>query len=211
MGIRGVTRYMTCLEGPDGYWYVDTPGLLDVKMMKEAAEEITKALKLDGNYRVFFILGLDDGRLGAHEKFMISTVLKAAPDITTFSVILNRVEVEVLQDLNEDPSYMDEVKTEINEGLPSMTDNILLIERMPEYNSKQDMLWNPLPCHIKNFVVDAPRVEISKENVSEVDVTDWKDMVDKQQQQLNSLRENVQAMKNEMEFQKRELQKRNEV
>merc|ERR1712228_973875 len=91
-----------------------------------------------------------------------------------------------------------------------MTDNILLIERMPEYNSKQDMLWNPLPCHIKNFVVDAPRVEISKENVSEVDITDWKDMVDKQQQQLNSLREDVQAMKNEMEFQKRELQKRNE-
>jgi hypothetical protein len=38
---------------------MDTPGLSDIEMRKKAAEEITKALKKNGKYYLFFVVTLD--------------------------------------------------------------------------------------------------------------------------------------------------------
>ena len=46
----------------DGVTFCDTPGLLDTALRQQAAEEITKALKQDGVYRIFFVVTLEAGR-----------------------------------------------------------------------------------------------------------------------------------------------------
>lgn len=47
----------------DGITYLDTPGLADIKLRQQAAEAITKALKQDGTYQVFFVITLEAGRV----------------------------------------------------------------------------------------------------------------------------------------------------
>ena len=45
----------------DGINYLDTPGLTDIKLRQQAAEAITKALKQDETYQVFFVITLEAG------------------------------------------------------------------------------------------------------------------------------------------------------
>merc|ERR1719502_462239 len=43
--------------------YMDTPGLADVKLRKQAAEAITQALRMGGHFKIFFVVTLEAARL----------------------------------------------------------------------------------------------------------------------------------------------------
>ena len=58
----------------------DTPGLADVNMRKEAAEEISKALKGDIIYKIFFVVTLESGRVRPADLTTIDLVLDCLPD-----------------------------------------------------------------------------------------------------------------------------------
>ena len=58
----------------------DTPGLADVNMRKEAAEEISKALKGDIIYKIFFVVTLESGRVRPADLITIDLVLDCLPD-----------------------------------------------------------------------------------------------------------------------------------
>ena len=47
----------------DGITYMDTPGLNDISKRQQAADAITTALKHSGQYKVFFVATLEQGRL----------------------------------------------------------------------------------------------------------------------------------------------------
>lgn len=60
---------------------MDTPGLADIKLRKQAAKAITEALKRDGNYQIFFVITLEAGRIRPEDMATIKLVLESASDI----------------------------------------------------------------------------------------------------------------------------------
>lgn len=74
------------------YILCDTPGLNDIKYMKEAGIQITKALKQEGNYHLFFVITVDGGRIQTSDLTMMEMVLKAIklPNVS-YNVIINKV------------------------------------------------------------------------------------------------------------------------
>ena len=84
----------------EGMVYLDTPGLADIKMRQVAAKAITEALKLNGQYQIFFVVVLSAGRLRPEDLTTIWLVLLNAPKITLVNIIINKLskgEYESLQ------------------------------------------------------------------------------------------------------------------
>jgi len=80
----------------EGHRIVDVPGLDDVKKAKEAAAEITKALKLNKNYIVVFVATLEAGRVRASDSATINAVLGAVDERKfPYSVCINKVGAQV--------------------------------------------------------------------------------------------------------------------
>ena len=71
--------------------YLDTPGLADIKMRQVAAGAITKALKQNGQYQIFFVVVLSAGRLRPEDLTTIWLVLLNAPKITLVNIIINKL------------------------------------------------------------------------------------------------------------------------
>ena len=78
-------------ETHNGITYLDTPGLVDVKIRQEAAKEITTALHQGGIYQVLFVFTLEFGRFRPEDFATMKLVLESAPDIKHFSVIINKL------------------------------------------------------------------------------------------------------------------------
>ena len=83
----------------NGIKYLDTPGLSDIKLRKQAAEAITTALKQGGTYQVFFVISLESGRVRPEDVTTIKLVLESASDIKHFSLIINKLSTAVLDRL----------------------------------------------------------------------------------------------------------------
>lgn len=75
----------------DGVTYLDTPGLADITLRKQAAAAITKALKQNGTYQVFFVITLEAGRLRTEDVLTIKLVLESSPALKYFSLIVNKL------------------------------------------------------------------------------------------------------------------------
>ena len=75
----------------NGITYLETPGLADYRIRKDAAKEITRVLKLGGVYQVFFVFIIEAERVRAEDVAMINLVLESAPDIKHFSIIINKL------------------------------------------------------------------------------------------------------------------------
>lgn len=85
---------MTCqldIKKQNGITNLDTPGLADVKLTEQAAKAITKALKQDGMYQVFFVITLEAGRVRPEDMTTIRFVLESTSDIKYYSLIINKL------------------------------------------------------------------------------------------------------------------------
>ena len=144
---------------------MDTPGLADFKMRRTAAGAITEALKQNGCFQIFFVVILTAGRLRSEDLTTIWLVLLNAPDIKSFSIIINKVskaEYACLQSDKEKSKVLaplevisDRYKFDI---FPFLTDEMLedvdnKIANYPELDS---------------FVRDASWVDIKSTNVSDI-------------------------------------------
>lgn len=88
----------------NGITYLDTPGLADIKMRQDAASSITRALKQDGYYQIFFVVTLSAGRVRPEDLTTLWLVLLNAPSIKSFSIIINKLspwEYDTLQKNNK--------------------------------------------------------------------------------------------------------------
>ena len=87
----------------DGVVYMDTPGLSDTKKRKQAAAAITQALKQTGEYRIFFILTLENGRLRPDDVYLLKLILESAQeDLTSYSLVLNQIIKTVKRKLKDE-------------------------------------------------------------------------------------------------------------
>jgi hypothetical protein len=77
--------------------YGDTPELSDTEKRKQAAAEITKALKANGRYRLVFVCTVEAGRVRPDDVTTIHTVLDAVNDEKfPYGIIINKMTPRLL-------------------------------------------------------------------------------------------------------------------
>jgi GTP-binding protein EngB required for normal cell division len=122
--------------------YIDTPGLSDVNLRKQAAEEIEKALKENNNYKIIFVATLEAGRIRPDDLVTMNTVCEAIKVPFEYGIIFNKVTEKVikknitaqglesyLSDLHKKPSSTliitkdENMEDEDNEYLPASSEN----------------------------------------------------------------------------------------
>ncbi|GLD97322.1 hypothetical protein PINS_up006006 [Pythium insidiosum] len=155
----------------DGIAYMDTPGLADVRMIKQAAHEITIALRQSGRYKLFFLVRLQSGRLVEEDLVTIERVLDAVKvNNVTFSVILNNVPRRQFGTLMERGEKYELVKSTINR-CKYQSSGICVVPKIDELEESCAVVR--LPDHVYKFVrEEAPVIVIPEPQVDEVDPRD---------------------------------------
>jgi len=115
---KGLTTVCHREQDQNGNVYIDTPGLSDIKLRKQAAIEIKDALQSNGIFKIFFVITLEEGRIRPDDKTTMSLVLDAANILSNqYSIIINKLQPEII-DLMEDEELKKEFLVMLHEGLP---------------------------------------------------------------------------------------------
>jgi len=95
---RGVTYRLDIKENKNGEKFIDTPGLADKSLRKQAGEAISTALKAGGAYKVFFVITNIDGRFEPQDLTIMKLVLDAIPEMkNNYGIVVNKVSKEIAQ------------------------------------------------------------------------------------------------------------------
>ncbi|KAF1783139.1 P-loop containing nucleoside triphosphate hydrolase [Phytophthora cactorum] len=116
----------------NGVVYMDTPGLADRSIQRQAAEAITAALRESGRYKIFFMVRLKGGRVMSEDLATIEAVLDTVQvNDVYFSVTVNNVQKRQYATLmKKGPEYA-KVVTIIN-SMKYTTPHIAFIPTIPE-------------------------------------------------------------------------------
>ena len=72
--------------------FLDTPGLSDQALRKQAAEAISEGLRKGGEYKVVFVVTEQQGRILQQDSTTIKLVHEAAPEIKmNYGIIVNMI------------------------------------------------------------------------------------------------------------------------
>ena len=182
-------------EEHNGITYLDTPGLSDIKIRKQAAEAITKALKQGGTYQVFFVITLEAGRVRPEDMTTIKLTLESASDIKHFSLIINKLSTNAFDRLLAQNA--EQLRIMVTELLVQINckDNpptVLLLQQQFKLFDKENQFinWNEL----NEFVAKAPSITVRSTCVEDLKGDPY------------SFQETLDALKSELE----ELRKDNE-
>lgn len=91
----GYTKFLQEFETNPGIVWIDTPGLKDSKIRLQSGQEIEKAMKKGGLYRLLFVVTLEEGRVRPDDAATLLVILAAIPEEVQFSIILNKLSPEV--------------------------------------------------------------------------------------------------------------------
>jgi len=182
----------------DGVIYMDTPGLEDIKMRKQAAKAITEALKRDGEYQIVFVVTLEAGRVRPTDVTTITLVLESAKEITHYGVIFNILGKRVLKKINEENFKMElltqvSLKSGPNKPVPIP----FSLGRYPELDDEDNAIIS-IP-ELEDFLSTLPPIKIQSKNVEEISTDNYQALKDKTEEELAFLKENNKAMQKKME------------
>jgi GTP-binding protein EngB required for normal cell division len=168
----GMTQRLQMKIDKNNY-FMDTPGLADADRVKarQAAEEITKSLKEDGRYHIFFVVYLDAGNVRSADNLMIQAVLQSAP-IKQYSIIFNKVGKKIINALTEDDVIKDKVTTRLMAGCPVVTDRFFFVARDEDLADEDNVILpeDKIPSGLKDFIFAAPGMYIEKTDVTDIEV-----------------------------------------
>lgn len=144
---------------------MDTPGLVDIKMRQASASAITDALRRNGNDQIFFVVTLNAGKPRLEDLATIWLVLLNAPEITFFSIILNKLlkkEHDCLQDDMEKSRLLAPLRFF---SVPIKYSVLLLLHNQMLEDDDNEIVNFPVLVH---FVKDAPCVVVHSLNISDI-------------------------------------------
>ena len=182
----------------NGITYLDTPGLSDTKLRKQAAEAITTALKQGGTYQVFFVISLESGRVRPEDVTTIKLVLESASDIKHFSLIINKLSTAVLDRLLDENAK--NLRTMVTELLVQINCNdnpptVLLLEHNFKLFDKENKIidWDEL----NEFVKKAPSITINSNCVGNIkdDPYSFHEALEALKCELNELRKDNERLR----------------
>ena len=201
VSIGGGLTYQMEKREHDGIVYMDTPGLADIKLRKAAAEAITKALRQNGIYQIFFVVTLEAGRVRPQDLATIKLVLENAKDVTYYSLIVNKLTKKLYKTfLENDRQKLKELVSELNFGRESNVEPpaILLVLRDDDLDDA-DNAFTEIES-LKNFVENAPYVIVVPDHVRDIPGDDSFDkIVEIFEEQLSQLRQDNEQMRTKLE------------
>jgi len=195
---KGLTSVCQIERDDYGNVYLDTPGLSDVTMREKAAHEISKALRNGGLFKIFFVITLETGRIRGDDKTTMRLVTQAAPIGNFYSIIVNKLEPEVIE-LLKDPQQKREFITMLNEGLPGAT-AIHFNEYDPTLAAKKNMVPILSP-ELLAFILGAPTLLIPSEQVKDVRANEYEEIKEAFNKELTMLRENNDVLQQKVQEQ----------
>lgn len=169
-------------------YYCDTPGLQDIKENRErAAEEIEKALKQNGLYKIIFVLTLQAGRVKPEDVTTINTIMKAI-DIPerTYSIIINKLtlkEKKLFREIKNNAL----IYAQLNNG-ESKTTSIYYIDNNSALD-REEITILPLLRDFYTFMDLAPSIYIYEDQVTKITVEDLDTVIEMCQIEIEALKE----------------------
>ena len=201
VSIGGGLTYQMEKRDNDGIVYMDIPGLADIKLRKAAAEAITKALRQNGIYQIFFVVTLEAGRVRPQDLATIKLVLENAKDVTYYSLIVNKLTKKLYKTfLENDRQKLKELVSELNFGRESNVEPpaILLVLRDDDLDDA-DNAFTEIES-LKNFVENAPYMIVVPDHVRDIPGDDSFDkIVEIFEEQLSQLRQDNEQMRTKLE------------
>ncbi len=183
--------------------YIDTPGLSDPYLRKQAAEEIEKALKENNNYKIVFVATLEAGRIKPDDLVTINKVCEAIQVNFEYGIVFNKVTKPVLEAIKEEgglEGYLAELSRK-----PS---SILIIEKVLDMEDT-DNVYLPSSseqlANLESFISNLKAYKIPDNKVQAIDVTNYKEKVrememllSKKKEELNKMNEEISEMEEEI-------------
>ena len=184
----------------NGITYMDTPGLDDVEMRKEAAEAITGALKKNGQYQVFFVVTLEAGRVKPADVATILLILESAPEITQYGVIFNKLGKQVLLKLDKENSGKMALLTQVTAqyvlGRSKRLPYPFFLPRINELEDENDAIAE-IP-NLEDYIFSLPPVIINSTNVRDIPIESFEAMTLQLEEQLEKYKKNQDTMTQQM-------------
>jgi len=197
-----------------GRRFLDTPGLNDTLKREQAAKSITKAMRQEGLYRLFFLMLLHNGRLLPEDVTTMSKVLESAQgqlSDNSFGVIFNQVEDAEYEKLMEDEENMRrllQMQLFTNPQLPK-TEHIFFNRKTQDLAGKKDT-WVKLDSKTRRFINSIQGIKVTKENVLDIAVADWDQVLEKERQATAAAEEAAKKVQELEEKAKEEKRKHDE-
>lgn len=191
----GLTEVLHKVEVEEGI-FVDTPGLDDIKAREKAAEEISKALKLTGSYRLFFVVGLEVGRVRPQDCVTMKLVLDACHDIPEFqssfrySIIINKLGPKIKHSIEHDEQRRQEVLAGLFNTMGKKTNSIYYAPKVEDLEEAENEIFE-MPKDMKDFISDAPDVLIPSKCVNGVQTSEFEHMQVALETQISDLRQQL--------------------
>jgi len=201
---KGLTTVCQKEVDDSGTVYIDTPGLSDIKLREQAAKEIKKALQEGGLFRIFFVITTEEGRIRPDDKATMKLVLDAAPIGTSYSVIVNKLQPEILQ-LLEDKEQVKEFITILNEDLPG-TASIHFAQFKQSLSAKNNVLA-PLDPEFLNFISNSPILQIEPAEVKDIKFSEFEEIKKLLSAQMELLKKDNEELQNRMKSQHGQYEK----
>ena len=91
---QGMTTKIQWLKTKFNFFIADSPGLADIDIQKECAEEINKGFQADGDYKLIFVITLENGRIRPDDITTINFIMESIEDCDDdipFGIIVNQV------------------------------------------------------------------------------------------------------------------------
>ena len=165
---NGMTSRLDAKEHK-GITYLNTPGLDNIKIRREAAHAITTGLKKNGFYQIFFVVTLEAGRFRVTDLATIKLVLEHVPDITSYSLIINKLSKIGYVSLHENNgtdliNLVSELDSQVgkNRDPPKL---LLLLNDLKLFDAENEFIELD---NLNEFVAKAPYVSVNPDLVTDI-------------------------------------------
>jgi len=167
ISLGGLTTDLQIQIGEFGNKYMDSPGLSDIINWTKSADSIYRALTQDGTYKLIVVIALESGRIRPDDKQTAKLILNSASiSSNQYSIIVNKVEPEILEILNTNSSQKTEMIRILNEGLPGT--NSIYFYPLEEYLRGKSDRVPVFSQEFQSWIQGAPTIRIIPLNVKKI-------------------------------------------
>ena len=224
---KGLTSSLKIETSEEGVNYGDTPvsfifflkegfahlfvkckGLADVALRKTAAEEITKALRMNGRFKIVFVVSIEAGRVRADDITTIDLVMESIHCPAEFAVVINKVGKKAKKNFKSNEEQRKLLFTSLNSG-EHKTMSIFLNELMEELEDEDDMLHKFEV--LDKFISSLEFSFIPPDKVVDIEIDKFEKKKEENEIKLTKFKEQVEARESAFQESMKKLERENEM
>ena len=195
----GVTYQLDEKENANGH-FLDTPGLADEELRKQAGKAISEGLRMGGKFKVLFFVTELGGSVVQQDATTIKLVHEAAPEIgDQYGIIVNMVEEGVLEILNNSETKKHDFLNALFAGIPKdnrcIYKNIYFVGEKDELVDEENVVVCPdniidaIGLTFRKFIDDSvPEISISEEKVNDINVENFTELTRKLEEMAKEMK-----------------------